>query len=322
MMRAIALVIGFFALLLPPQPAAAQQQYPTKPIRMVMPAAAGNTSDAYVRAVARDIESRLGQPIVVENLVGGGGVIGTRAVARAAPDGYTIGWVSASYLSHHLTSKEPQYRWPDDFTFVHKGTSVQVVLAASTKAPFKTARELIDYAKANPRKVKAANPGLFNHSFINSKRFQTLTGIAFTDVNYRASTDSVRSVFIGETDLTFVAKGPVLPGVEAGAIRILALLNEAPDPRSPEIPTLRSMGINQVSSVFQGFTFPGNTPPAIVERWYQEISKANQSAEVQKMVEAQGLIVETASREDMIRSVNEDITALETVMKELKLEPQ
>ncbi|MFO1189573.1 MAG: tripartite tricarboxylate transporter substrate binding protein [Alphaproteobacteria bacterium] len=321
MMRAIALVIGFFALLVQPFSATAQQ-YPSKPIRMIMPAGAGGTSDAYVRAVARDIESRLGQPIVVENLVGGGGVIGTRAIARAAPDGYTIGWVSNAYLSHHLTSKEPQYRWPNDFALVHKGTSVQIGLIVNSKTPFRTVRDLLDYAKANPKKVKAANPGLFTHSFMNSKQFQSLAGVEFTDVSYKTSPDSVRSVFIGETDLSFAAKGLFLPGVEAGTIRLLALLNESRDPKSPEIPTLKESGINQTATVFQGFAFPGNTPPAIVERWYQEISKANQSTEIQKMIDAQSLIVETASRDEMVRSVNADIADFEKVMKESNLEAQ
>jgi len=321
MIRVVLRVAAFIALVTL-APAAGAQQYPSKPIRLIMPAGAGGTSDAYVRTIARDIESRLGQPIVVENLVGGGGVIGTRALTRAAPDGYTIGWVSNAYLSHHLTSKEPQYRWPNDFAFVHKGTSVQIGLVVSSKTPFKTVRELIEHAKANPGKIKAANPGLFTHSFMNSKQFQAMTGVKFTDVSYRTSPDSVRSVFIGETDLSFAAKGLFLPGVEAGTARLLGLLNEARDPATPDVPTLKESGVDQVSTVFQGFALPANTPQAIVDRWYEEITKANQTPEVRKMIEAQSLILETDSRLEMTRSVNEDVLMFERIMKESGLEPQ
>ncbi len=317
----LGLCIGLTASTLLTLPATAQE-YPARPIKMIMPAGAGGTSDAYARAVAREVETALGKPIVVENMAGAGGVIGTRALVRSASDGYTIGWVTNSYISHHLTSKDPQYRWPDDFILVHKGTSVQVGLVVNAKTPFKSVRELIEYAKANPRKLNAANAGNFTQAFMASKLFQNLAGIELTDVAYKTSPDMVRSVFAGETDLVFTPPGLYEPGVAAGTIRPLALLNEKRYPAMPRIPTMIENGVNMTYYSFQGFVFPKGTPIPIVDRWHREIEKANQSAVIRKMIEVQSLIEEKGSRDEMVRQVNQDVAVFEKLMKDAKLTPE
>src|ERR1700739_4399802 len=126
------------------------QQYPDHPIKMVSGGGAGDPTDAYIRAVASVVGDALGQVVYVENLPGAGGVIGARKLANSTPDGYTIGMMKNSYIPHQYTSKSPQYRWPDDFILVHRGADIPLGLAASTKSPFKTVKELIEYAKAPP----------------------------------------------------------------------------------------------------------------------------------------------------------------------------
>jgi tripartite-type tricarboxylate transporter receptor subunit TctC len=320
-MKAIRFLLLALALLVNLQLAKAQQ-YPDHAIRLVTGSGAGGTTDAYTRAVASQVSASLGQPVVVENLPGAGGVIGTRRLAQSKPDGYTVGFVTNSYVTHQLTSKNPQYRWPDDFILVHRGTDVQMGLAASTKSPFKTLKELVAYAKAHPGAVKAGNLGQGNTAEILSKQFQSLTGVVFNDVSYKTAADMMRSLMSGETDLDFTTSSLYQPGVEAGSVRVLAMLNDQRDPSSPDVPTLKENGIDEVYRIFQGFAFPKSVPQEIVNRWFVEIDKANKSDLVRKMIDNQKLIVETGSREEMEKKTNRELVQFEQIMKAANLEPQ
>lgn len=298
------------------------QQYPDHPIRFVSGTGPGGTSDTYARAIASEVSAALGQPVIFENLPGAGGVIGTRRLAQSKPDGYTIGFVTNSYITHQYTSKSPQYRWPDDFILVHRGTDVEMGFAVNVKSPFKTIQELITYAKAHPRAVKAATLGQGNISDVLSKQFQSLAGVVFNDVSYKTAADFTRSLMSGETEVSFSISSLFQPGIEAGSIRLLATLNDRRDPSSSNVPTLKESGINLVFRIFQGFAFPKGVPEEIVNRWFAEINKANKSDLVKKIIENQKLFVETGSREEMEKATDQELVQFQQMMKAANLEPQ
>lgn len=291
-------------------------------IRLITPSGAGSAADAYTRVVANQLQQQTGKPITVENMPGAGGIIATRAIISAPGNGCVLGFTASSYVSHHVTSKEPQYQWPRDFTLVHQSVRVPEVLLVHAKTPFRTVKEIVDYAKANPGKLNAANTGIFTGTHIMIELFQSAAGIKFTQVPYKSAPAQVQSVFTGESDLMFQSPANYGPGVAAGTMRMIALAAEKRSDIVPGIPTLRELGYDITYSPWQGFALPKSASPAVVARWYREIDRAHASPTVMKIVNDQKLALLSGSREDMERRVIEEIKKLDALIREANLQLQ
>ena len=264
-----AFVAGAMALATTPAQA---QGYPQRPVKLIVPYAPGGGTDVFSRLIAQQIEREFGQSLVIDNRAGGASVIGTRAVAEAAPDGYTIGMMDSAFFTNPglLKDKLP-YDTRKDFITVSLLSRTQLVLSVHPSSPFKTAKELVDYAKTNPGKLSFASAGIGTGIHLAGEQFRHVAGIDIVIVPYRGGAPALADFLSGKVDFTFGALPSIKPHIESGKARGLGI-TRGRAPQLPDIPGMDEVGYGSVDSASEmGLIVPAATPPAIVER-LQKIS--------------------------------------------------
>ncbi|MEI8151651.1 MAG: tripartite tricarboxylate transporter substrate binding protein [Hyphomicrobiales bacterium] len=264
-----AFVAGAMALATTPAQA---QGYPQRPVKLIVPYAPGGGTDVFSRLIAQQIEREFGQSLVIDNRAGGASVIGTRAVAEAAPDGYTIGMMDSAFFTNPglLKDKLP-YDTRKDFITVSLLSRTQLVLSVHPSSPFKTAKELVYYAKANPGKLSFASAGIGTGIHLAGEQFRQVAGIDIVIVPYRGGAPALADFLSGKVDFTFGALPSIKPHIESGKARGLGI-TRGRAPQLPDIPGMDEVGYGSVDSASEmGLIVPAATPPAIVER-LQKIS--------------------------------------------------
>jgi len=247
---------------------AGAQPYPSKPIRLIVPFPPGGNVDLSARILAPELARELGQPVVVDNKAGAGGTLGLDAVAKAAPDGYTLG--IASPINHlaapSLYPKLP-YDSIRDFTPVGLVASVPMVLVVGPSSPAKTVRELITRAKARDGAMTMASAGSGSGNHIVGELFQDATGVHFVHVPYKGSAPANNDLAGGHVDLHFDQLSSVLTLVQGGRLRALAVTTAKRSPLMPDVPTLAESGVaNFDASTTLGLVLPGAASPELVKR--------------------------------------------------------
>ena len=235
-----------------------------------MPYAAGGGTDVFSRLLAQRIERELGQSIVIDNRAGGASVIGTQAVATAQPDGYTIGMVDSAFVTNPglLKDKLP-YDTRKDFVPVSLLSRTQLVLAVPAASPFKTAKELVDFAKANPGKLTFASAGIGTGIHLAGEQFRQVAGIEIVIVPYRGGAPALADFISGKVDFTFGAVPTIRPYITGGQARGLGVTRGKSE-QLPGIPSMEDVGYPSVDSASEmGLIVPAATPPAIVEKLQQ-----------------------------------------------------
>ena len=264
-----AFVAGAMALATTPAQA---QGYPQRPVKLIVPYAPGGGTDVFSRLIAQQIEREFGQSLVIDNRAGGASVIGTRAVAEAAPDGYTIGMMDSAFFTNPglLKDKLP-YDTRKDFITVSLLSRTQLVLSVHPSSPFKTSKELVYYAKANPGKLSFASAGIGTGIHLAGEQFRQVAGIDIVIVPYRGGAPALADFLSGKVDFTFGALPSIKPHIESGKARGLGI-TRGRAPQLPDIPGMDEVGYGSVDSASEmGLIVPAATPPAIVER-LQKIS--------------------------------------------------
>ena len=255
--------------LLGARPAAAQS-YPQRTLRLIVPYAPGGGTDVFSRLLAQRIERELGQSIVIDNRAGGASVIGTQAVASAQPDGYTIGMVDSAFVTNPglLKDKLP-YDTRKDFVPVSLLSRTQLVLAVPAASPFKTAKELVDFGKANPGKLTFASAGIGTGIHLAGEQFRQVAGIEIVIVPYRGGAPALADFISGKVDFTFGAVPTIRPYILGGQARGLGVTRGRSE-QLPGIPSMEEVGYASVDSASEmGLIVPAATPPAIVEKLQQ-----------------------------------------------------
>jgi tripartite-type tricarboxylate transporter receptor subunit TctC len=250
------------------------QAYPQRTIRLIVPYAPGGGTDVFSRLLASRIEQELGQTVVIDNRAGGASVIGTQAVATAQPDGYTIGMVDSAFVTNPglLKDKLP-YDTRKDFVPVSLLSRTQLVLAVHQNSPFKTAKELVDYAKANPGKLTFASAGIGTGIHLAGEQFRQVAGINIVIIPYRGGAPALADFVSGKVDFTFGAVPSIKPHIEGGKARGLGV-TRGRAPQFPDIPSMEEIGYGSVDSASEmGLVVPAATPVPIVEK-LQKISAA------------------------------------------------
>ena len=250
------------------------QSYPQRPVRLIVPYAAGGGTDVFSRLLAVQIEKEFGQSFVIDNRAGGASVIGTRAVAESAPDGYTIGMMDSAFFTNPglLKDKLP-YDTRKDFITVSLLSRTQLVLCVHPSSPFKTAQELVAHAKANPGKLTFASAGIGTGLHLAGEQFRQVTGIEIVVVPYRGGAPALADFLSGKTDFTFGAVPTIKPHIEGGKARGLGV-TRGRAPQLPGIPSMEEIGYGSVDSASEmGLIVPAATPAPIVEK-LQRISAA------------------------------------------------
>jgi len=263
---------------------ASAQTWPTKPIRYVVPFAAGGSTDILGRTIAEKLSAALGQPVVVDNKPGAGGGVGAAEVAKAAPDGYTImgGTISTHAINASLYSSLP-YDPVKDFVPITLIARVPNMLVINNDIPAKNVAELIKLMKANPGKWSFASAGNGTSQHLSGELFKSLAGVEMQHIPYKGSPPALNDVMGGQVSMTFDNITTAWALAKGGKLRAIAVTTASRSPAAPEVPTLAESGLPgyEIGS-WQGVFAPAGTPPDIVKRLNAEIVKIIKSPDVQK----------------------------------------
>ena len=268
----------------------AQEAWPTRPITVIVPFPAGGTTDIVARLAGVELSRELGQPVIIDNRPGAGGNIGSQAVARAQPDGYTLvmGTVGTHAINPSLYKKMP-YDHVKDFAPISRVANVPNLLVANPSQPFKTVPELIAYAKANPDTLTFASSGNGTSIHLAGELFKVLTGVKMQHVPYKGSAPALADLMAGQTSIMFDNLPSSIAFVRAGKLRPIAIttLNRAPE--LPNVPTVAESGVPgfDASSWF-GLLAPANTPPAVIKRIDDALIKVLATTDLKKKIIDQG----------------------------------
>ena len=250
------------------------QQFPSKPVRIVVPYTAGGGADTTARLIAPKLQEALGQTVVVDNKPGAGGTIGDDAVAKAPPDGHTllIG-AFAHAVNPSLMPKMP-FRTPDDFAAISLLVTVPELLVVTPTFPAKTVAELVAMAKAEPGKLSYASSGNGSAQHLAAELFKLRTGTDIQHVPYKGGSLAVADVAAGHVPFYFGNMSAALPQARAGRVRALAVTSPQRSPAAPEVPTIAEAGVSGCEiSEWNALLAPGGTPQSIVERLHVDVAK-------------------------------------------------
>ena len=248
--------------------------YPEKPVRVIVGLAAGGGTDISARILTQKLSDTLGQSFVVDNRPGAGSMLGIELAAKAPPDGYTLIMVSPEFaVNPGLHAKVP-YDAVRDFAPVAQVVYGQYFLSVRNPTPFNSVRELIAYAKANPRRLNYASSGNGSANHLAGELFKTMAGVDMMHVPYKGSGPSVTALLSGEVQLVFSSTTAIIQHVRAGRAKALAVTGPKRASMAPEIPTVVEAGLpGYVVTGWFGLLAPATTPPAIVERLNAEINR-------------------------------------------------
>ena len=276
------------------------QTYPTKPVRLIVGFPPGGGTDVVARVIAQKLTEWWGQAVTVENRAGATGTIGADSVAKAAPDGYTLlmGHVNSHGIAPNLFPKMP-YDALKDFVAVAYVGYVPNVLAVHPSVPAKSVKELVALAKAQPGKLNFASSGNGSTQHLAGELFKQLTGTSIVHVPYKGSGDAIKDLLAGVVSMNFDTMPPVLPHIQAGKLRGLAISTPRRLPQLPDVPTFAEEGIaNFDVANWYGVMAPAGTPRELVARLNADINKAMQVPEVRARLEGVGTQLREQSAAD------------------------
>ncbi|MBN9438782.1 tripartite tricarboxylate transporter substrate binding protein [Bosea sp. (in: a-proteobacteria)] len=273
--------------------ATAQEPYPTRPVRVIVPFAAGGASDMIARLVAERLQARWGQGVVIENMGGGGSNIGVAALARATPDGYTIGLINAS--SHGLNKALYKERLPfdpeRDFAPISQlAITPNVLVVNPEKVPAKTVPEFIALLKQNPNKFNFGSSGIGTSLHVGMELFQQETGTKLAHVPYRGSGPMMVDLLSGQIEVALDGAAVAWPYVEAGKLRALATSIPKRADFAPDLPALSEFLPGFDVTAWHGLAAPAKTPPAIVEKISRDVREILATPEVREKLAAAKII--------------------------------
>ena len=266
-------------------PVRAQAKFPDRPIRLIIPWAAGGPADAGFRILAQSVSKKLGQQVIVDNKAGASGIMGAMALQEAKPDGYTISQMHMSVLRQPLLNKQLTYNPINDLTYILQITGFIMGVVVKADAPWKTLPELLAYAKANPGKLNWGTLGIGSTQHLAMERVGLAQGgLSWTHAPYRGTADTLRALLGGEIDFASESSGWA-PMVEAGQLRLLAVFTAQRAKRFPNVPTVKELGIDVVIDSPGGLIGPKGMDPAVVAVLADAFRAAAQEPEHLKFLE-------------------------------------
>ena len=290
--------------------AGAQDAWPSRQIRMVVPLPAGASVDVIGRLVAAKLGERLGQTVVIENRAGASGAIGADAVAKAAPDGYTLGMATTTtHVTNAIVNSKLVYDPVKDFTPIAMIGVVPYALSVSPKLPVKDVRELLALAKSKPGILNYSSVGLGSVAHLATEMLSNMTGIKLNHIPYRAASQAVIDLAEGRIDITFGTLGSSLPLIKDGKIKILAVSTNRRASQVPEIPTMVEAGVPGFeTSLWFALVGPPNMPRAITARLNKEVNAIITDAAVMKGFDLQAMQPDPIPLDRMGNLIRDDLT--------------
>ncbi|HXF67903.1 MAG TPA: tripartite tricarboxylate transporter substrate binding protein [Burkholderiales bacterium] len=295
---------------------AAAQAYPAKPVRMIVPYSAGGPADIYARYLAPRLQEALGQSFVVENRPGAGSIIGTDAVAKSAPDGYTLLVMSNTHtVNESLIPKKP-FVLMKDFAPVAPINYSDLLLVVHPSLPVRSVKELVALAKANPRGLNYASSGNGTPYHMAGELFKALAGVDIVHVPHKGSAEARTSVMSGQVEMMIDAITTMAPIAKAGRVRALATSGRTRSAVTPELPTIAEAGVKGYeTTIWIGIMAPAATPRAVLERLNAEITRITSRADVRKAWGEQGAVAMTMTLAEFEKFLHQDIAKWAKVVK-------
>ena len=307
-----AIILGFIALQV------SAQTYPNKPIKIVIPYGPGGAPDILGRLIGVKIQTSLGQPVVVENYPGAGGMIGTDFVAKAPPDGYTILVATTANLSisPHLYPKMP-YNALKDFTPITLVANSPLILTVSKNVPANNLKELIAYGKANPDKLNYASAGSGTIQHVAGALFANMAGIDAVHVPYKGTAQILPDLVAGRVNLMFNSPAPMLPLVKDGSLKAIAIGSLNRSPLIPEYSTVSEQGLAGFDvGPWYAFFAPAGTPPAVIARLNKDITAALALPDIKEKYADMGLEVAPSTPAELAQVTKRDYDKFGKIIKD------
>ena len=301
------------ATLLAPIVPAAAQQYPTKPVRLVVPFPPGGT-DIVARTIAQKATEALGQSVIVDNRAGGGGTIGSETVVRATPDGYTLAMVSASYATNPALHKLPYDPVKDIQPIVMIGQSGWA-LALNPAVPLKSTKELVAHNKANPGKLNYASTGTGGATHLTTVLFELMTGAKMTHIPYKGTGPALNDLIGGQVQLMFAALPSVIPQLKAGRLRALGVTTLKRAGALPDLPAITEAVPGYEAVTWYGMLGPKGLPRNVVARWNGEVARIIQTDDMKNRMTLEAIEAAGGPPEEFLNVIRRDVEKWTKVVK-------
>jgi tripartite-type tricarboxylate transporter receptor subunit TctC len=315
MLRIIAKLIGCALATLLVFPALAQD-YPNKPVKIIVPFAAGGPADIYARFLGQRLQEALGQPFIIEDRPGGGSVIGTDAVAKSPPDGYTLLLMSNTQTVNESLMQNKPYALMRDFVPVAPINYSDLVLVVNPSVPVANVAELLALAKSKPGKLNYASSGPGTPYHMAGELFKVMANVDIVHIPYKGSSQARTDVLGGQVDMMFDAVTTMSEFARSGKVRAMATTGKARSSVLPNVPTLSEAGVVGYEAViWLGLMAPKGTSPEIVKRLNAEVVKIVSKPEVREEWAKQGAAAMMMNPDEFARYVNDDIVKWERIVK-------
>ena len=299
------------------------QDFPTRPIHIVIPYAPGGGSDILARPVGQDMSERLKQPVVIENKGGAGGNIGAQVVAKSAPDGYTLLLANNSHVINPYIYKDPGYDMAKDFAPVSLLATSPMIIVVHKSVEVKTLAELVAYAKKNPGKMNLSTAGIGTPGHLAPLVFFKLAGIDIVPVAYKGSGPAVMALLQKEVDVHFATPAVVAPHIKTGDFRALGVTTKTRFAAFPDVPTVAESGIPGMAdfnmAVWWGVLAPAKTDPKVLDKLNAAVTAAVKDPKMRERWDAQGMVPTSTTRAEFQAIINADLPKFEKVVKDNKI---
>lgn len=295
---------------------AAAQAYPGKPVKIIVPFAAGGPADNYARFIAQRLQDALGQSFVVDNRPGAGSIIGTDIVAKAAPDGYTLLMMSNTHTVNETLIPAKPFQLMRDFVAVAPVNYSDLVLVANPALPASTLKDLVQQAKARPGKFNYASSGPGTPYHMAGELFKSMAGVYLVHIPYRGSSGARTDVIGGQVDVMFDAVTTMAEQIKAGKVKAIATTGRTRSDVLPDVPTMNEAGVpGYEATIWLGLMAPRGTPKAVVDRLNEAVSKIASQPEVKQLWVKQGAVPLVMTPEVFDKYMRDDIAKWSRVIK-------
>ena len=295
---------------------ATAQDYPSKPVRIIVPFAPGGSADVYGRFIAQRLQEAMGQNFIIDNRPGGGSVIGTDAVAKAAPDGYTLLLMSNTQTVNESLITSKPFALMRDFAPIAPINASDLVLVVKAGLPFNTLAGLIKEAKTHPGGMSYASSGPGTPYHMAGELMKAMAGISIVHIPYKGSAGARSDVLGGQLEMMFDAIPTMAEHIKAGKVKALATTGAVRSAILPEVPTMAEAGVpGYEATLWLGLMAPKGTPAPIVNRLNAELAKITSNAEVRRTWAGQGTASLTMGVDEFTRYVNDDIAKWARIVK-------
>jgi tripartite-type tricarboxylate transporter receptor subunit TctC len=298
------------------------QSYPARPLRIILPSAPGGLPDIQARLMANELQKQLGQQVIVDNRPGGSFIIGFELMAKATPDGYTVGYASFPIATNPSMFTRLPYDFERDFRSVMHQVSALNILAVSPSLPVRTVQELIAHARANPDKLSYGISGFGASNHLSIELIKMMAGVTLVPVSYKAIQQAITEASTGQIHVVCDNMGSILPHVKAGRMRGLGVTSPKRSPAMPDLPTVAEQGLPGYEIMpWSGYVVPKQTPTVIVKRLNAEFNKALFSPAVSARMEAIGSIPVGGTPEQFAEHVRRETAKWAKVIKASGIRP-